>query len=88
VKNIEEPSAAPTWLGDVRSIFLRWALGSAFLSAVADRFGLWGAYGRPNVAWGDFAWFVAYTGELNWFAPAAILPALAWASTLAELLQT
>jgi hypothetical protein len=25
------------------------------LSAVADRFGLWGAFGEPYVAWGTFA---------------------------------
>jgi len=61
-------------------------LGFSFLSAVADRFGLWGAYGQPNVAWGDFARFVAYTGKLNWFVPAILIPALAWASTVAEIL--
>jgi len=35
-----------------RSVFLRLALGLSFLSAVADRFGWWGAFGHPNVAWG------------------------------------
>ncbi len=65
-------------------MFLRLALGAAFLSAVADRFGLWGAYGQPNVAWGDFARFVAYTGKLNWFAPAGLVLVLAWAATVAE----
>ena len=53
---------------------------------MADRFGLWGAYGQPHVAWGDFARFVAYTGKLNWFVPTTLLPALAWLSTVAELL--
>ncbi len=43
------------------SVFLRLALGLSFLSAVADRFGWWGAFGHPNVAWGSFARFVAYT---------------------------
>jgi uncharacterized membrane protein YphA (DoxX/SURF4 family) len=61
-------------------------LGFSFLSAVADRFGLWGAYGQPHVAWGDFARFVAYTGKLNWFVPAILIPALAWVSTAAETL--
>ena len=42
------------------SLFLRPALGLSFLSALADRFGLWGAFGRPNVPWGSFARFVAY----------------------------
>ena len=71
---------------DYSTVFLRLALGFSFLSAVADRFGLWGAYGQPHVAWGDFAHFVAYTGKLNWFVPAILLPALAWASTFAEIL--
>jgi hypothetical protein len=44
------------------AVFLRAALGFSFLSAVADRFGLWGAYGRSHVAWGDFPHFVVYTG--------------------------
>lgn len=71
---------------DYSTVFLRTALGSSFLSAVADRFGLWGAYGQPHVAWGDFSRFVAYTGQLNWFAPTAVIPALAWAATCAEML--
>ena len=73
-------------LGDYSSIFLRLALGSAFLSAVADRFGLWGIFGQPNVAWGDFSHFVAYTAKLNWFVPPPAIPALAWIATGAELL--
>jgi hypothetical protein len=32
------------------TVFLRLALGVAFLSAVADRFGLWGPAGAKNVA--------------------------------------
>ena len=71
---------------DYSTVFLRFALGVSFLSAVADRFGLWGTYGQPHVAWGDFARFVAYTGKLNWFVPTILLPTLAWASTFAEML--
>jgi uncharacterized membrane protein YphA (DoxX/SURF4 family) len=66
-------------------IFLRLTLGVTFLTAVADRFGLWGQFGTPNVAWGDFARFAQYTGQLNPWAPAALVPALAWAATTAEL---
>ena len=69
---------------DLGSVFLRLALGLAFLSAVADRFGLWGAFGQPNVVWGGFARFVAYTGRLNWFLPAALIPALAVLATGVE----
>lgn len=65
--------------------YARIALGSAFLSAVADRFGLWGPPGHPGVAWGDFAHFVRYVAKLNPFMPAATIPALAWIATIAEL---
>lgn len=68
------------------SVLLRFGLGFSFLSAVADRFGLWGAFGEPHVAWGTFARFVAYTGKLNWFLPLAVLPAVAIVATCAEAL--
>jgi uncharacterized membrane protein YphA (DoxX/SURF4 family) len=66
------------------SCFLRLALGLSFLSAVADRFGLWGPLGPPNVSWGTFARFVTYTGTLNWFLPEGWIPALAIIATCAE----
>ena len=68
------------------SVFLRIALGASFLSAVADRFGLWGAYGQPNVAWGNYGRFVVYTAKLSWFLPAPTIPAVANISTAAEIL--
>lgn len=73
-------------MGDCSSMFLRLALGTSFLSAVADRFGFWGAFGQPNVAWGDFSHFMSYTAILNWFLPQATIPVLAWAATCAEIL--
>jgi uncharacterized membrane protein YphA (DoxX/SURF4 family) len=62
-------------------IYARMALGAAFLSAVADRFGLWGKYG----GWGNFANFTKYTGEVLSFMPVSVIPFLAWAATIAEL---
>jgi uncharacterized membrane protein YphA (DoxX/SURF4 family) len=78
----------PPWSGLAKfsSVFLRLALGICFLSAVADRFGIWGAYGEPNVSWGNYARFVDYTAKLNWYLPAAIIPALAIVATAAETL--
>jgi putative oxidoreductase len=61
-------------------LYARIALGTAFLSAVADRFGLWGKYG----GWGNFATFTHYTAQVNSFMPAATIPFLAWTATLAE----
>ena len=66
--------------------FLRVALSASLLSAVADRFGLWGPPGSPNVAWGDWRTFEEYVAKLNWFAPQSTIFALAWAATLAEIL--
>jgi uncharacterized membrane protein YphA (DoxX/SURF4 family) len=68
------------------SVFLRLALGISFLSAVADRFGIWGVYGQRNVAWGNYARFVDYTAKLDWFVPAAMIPAVALIATAAEAL--
>lgn len=61
-------------------LYLRIALGSAFLSAVADRFGLWGKHSD----WGNFANFTLYTAKVNSFMPAFTIPFLAWAATIAE----
>src|SRR5215831_195174 len=72
-------------LASFSSVFLRFALGLSLLSAVADRFGWWGPFGQPNVAWGNFARFVDYTGTLNWFVPRSLIPALAVVATCAEI---
>ena len=66
--------------------FLRLGLAAGFLSAVADRFGLWGSPGAPNVDWGEWSAFVDYVATLNWFALAPFIPALVWAATFAETL--
>ena len=65
--------------------FLRVALAAGFLSAVADRFGLWGPAGAPHVAWGAWQPFVDYVAQLNWFAPPAFIPLLAWTASGAEV---
>src|SRR5437762_8585396 len=62
-------------------LYARIALGAAFLSGVADRFGLWG----KTIGYGDFAHFVQYTAQVNAFMPAFTIPFLAWAATVAEL---
>lgn len=71
MKNISTPQAG---------LILRIFLGITLLSAVADRFGLWGAPGTPGVAWGNWDNFITYTNALNFFASktvAGILGALA-----------
>ena len=84
--SMNDRNQGSTILSASSSVFLRFALGCSFLSAVADRFGLWGAFGRPHVAWGTFARFIAYTGQLNWFLPKTMIPVLAVVATAAETL--
>ena len=71
---------------DIATLLLRIAIALALLSAVADRFGLWGPPGKQGVSWGDLAHFDAYVAKLNWFLPAAVIPAVGWAATVAETL--
>jgi putative oxidoreductase len=66
--------------------FLRLSLAMGFLSAVADRIGLWGPPGAPGVVWGAWPPFVAYVAELNWFAAPPVVRILAWIATVAEVL--
>ena len=71
-------------LRSLTPVYLRLALGVAFLSAVADRFGIWGPPGGHNVAWGDFTRFSQYAARVNPWAPASLMPLIAWTATIAE----
>ena len=62
--------------------YARLALGAAFLSGIASRFGLWRLAGVGN---GSFEAFEQYTAEVNAFMPRATIPFLAWGATAAEL---
>jgi uncharacterized membrane protein YphA (DoxX/SURF4 family) len=61
-------------------------VGVGFLSALADRLGLWGAFGQPNVEWGNFSRFLEYTHTLNWYLPAGMILPLGVIATGAEIL--
>ena len=60
--------------------YAQFALGAAFLSGIASRCGWWGT----GVGYGDFTHFEQYTAQVNSFMPAATIPYLAWAATVAE----
>jgi putative oxidoreductase len=62
-------------------VYTRVALGAAFLSGIADRFGWWGG----ATGYGNYAGFVKYTGLVNAFMPAFTIPFLAAAATVFEL---
>lgn len=66
-------------------VFARVALAAAFLSAVADRFGLWGPAGTPGVAWGNFDSYLAYTDQLLWYLPPGLVTAAGWMATMLEV---
>jgi putative oxidoreductase len=63
---------------------VRLLVGFAFFENVIDRLGFIGPPGAPGVSWGDFSHFIAYTAQVNAFAPAAMIPALAVLATIAE----
>lgn len=63
-------------------IALRLSLAAAFLSAVADRFGLWEPFGQGN--WGSMERFAEYTQELVPFASGWFLALVVWTATLTE----
>ncbi|RBP46103.1 DoxX-like protein [Roseimicrobium gellanilyticum] len=65
---------------------LRVSLAAAFLSAVADRFGLTGPAGAPNVGWGSWQPFVDYTGTLLFFLPKGLVSVAAVLATAAEVI--
>jgi len=69
----------------IASLALRVALATAFLSAVADRFGLWGPPGTTHVSWGEFGLFLDYTALLLWFLPTKIVPWFGWTATGLEV---
>jgi hypothetical protein len=62
-------------------LFLRIALAVDFLSAVADRFGIW----KHHVAWGSWNKFVAYTHTLLPWLSGIWVQVAAGAATAAEI---
>ncbi|HYL61767.1 MAG TPA: DoxX family membrane protein [Candidatus Methylomirabilis sp.] len=78
----DPPANARTLNGERFAIlYARVALGSAFLSGIASRFGLYG----KDAGYGNFSNFIRYTAEVNSFMPAVSIPFLAWSATAAEL---
>ncbi len=69
----------------IGQLWLRLAVSSAFLSAVADRLGFWGKPGSPDVTWGDWEQFLHYSNQVNSFAPEFLREFLARAATALEL---
>jgi len=64
--------------------FLRVTIAAGFLSAVADRFGLWGPPGAANIDWGAWKPFVDHTRLLTFYLPQSLAAVAASLATLAE----
>ncbi len=67
-------------------LILRIVLAITMLSAIADRFGIWGAPGSNAVAWGSWDNFVMYTQTLNPYANKATAEILGIAATFLEII--
>jgi putative oxidoreductase len=79
---LNSPGTLHARLDSIGALYARVALGAAFLSAVASRFGLW----QGTFSLKHFAGFLEYTAQVNSFMPAAVSPFLAWSATVAETL--
>lgn len=64
-------------------LFLRLAISISFLSAVADRLGLW-----PNdiSTWGNWTNFLDYTQLINPWIPDSLIPAVGFTATALEVI--
>jgi len=65
-------------------IVLRLCLSSAFLVAIADRFGVYGGHGTKGVTWGDWTHFLQFVAYLIKIAPKAFIPAIGVLETIIE----
>jgi uncharacterized membrane protein YphA (DoxX/SURF4 family) len=75
----------PERLLKIAEWFLRIALAITMLSAVADRFGLWGPHGTQYAGWGDWSHFVQYCAQVNRSLPASFAGPLAVVATALEI---
>jgi putative oxidoreductase len=66
------------------SVYLRAAIGSAYLWEVADRTGILGANGQPHVGWGDWPHFLSYAQTVMAFLPKGVVPTLAFLASIGE----
>jgi uncharacterized membrane protein YphA (DoxX/SURF4 family) len=63
-------------------LFLRIAISTSFISAVADRFGLWST---EISVWGNWISFLEYTQTINPWFPNITIPFIGIIATVAEI---
>jgi uncharacterized membrane protein YphA (DoxX/SURF4 family) len=64
-------------------LFLRLAISFSFLSAVADRFGIWS---KEVSVWGNWESFLNYTQLINPWLPESLIPTTGIIATAAEII--
>ena len=64
-------------------LFLRFAIAIGFLSAVADRLGLWS---KEVSVWGNWDNFLSYTQLINPWVPNSLIPSLGLVATILEII--
>ncbi|MCG3462875.1 DoxX family protein [Xenorhabdus bovienii] len=67
------------------ALIARYSLAIAYLVAVADRLGLCGEYGDPQITWGNFTVFLGVVKHLNPWAPDFMIPIFGWGVTILEV---
>lgn len=66
----------------ILKLFLRIAISTSFLSAVADRLGYWN---NDISVWGNWTSFIEYTKLINPWFPDALIPTIGLVATIAEV---
>ena len=64
-------------------LFLRLAISFGFLSAVADRFGIWS---KEVSVWGNWESFLNYTKLITPWFPDSVIPTIGTLATAAEII--
>lgn len=67
----------------ILKLFLRFAIAIGFLSAVADRLGLWS---KEVSVWGNWDNFLSYTQLINPWVPNSLIPTLGLVATILEII--
>ena len=67
----------------VIKLFLRLAISFGFLSAVADRFGIWS---KEVSVWGNWDSFISYTKLINPWIPSSLILSIGILATAAEII--
>lgn len=72
-------------LKGIAQLLLRFSLGIGFIFPVLDRMGYFGNPGDPNIFWGDWKIFIAYTNQLIQYIDLSTVSYFGLTATVLEL---